>query len=177
MFADTLEYGVRPPKAFTIITDSTQVEYAGTHFAVRSVPGPSPYLDSDTFPCIIYGLDAEDLERTYIWASIEEAEMMLGFYQRVGLAGGCRPCLRSLIEEAKDFFSRGMYVGARQKAIPARNQIYLICEQEVWPLVEAASKNPRAGPIPLRLLNLFSSARRHLGRAAHLMRREHFSRR
>jgi len=160
---DTVEYGVPPPTGFAVITESPRIEYAGKNFTVKTLQGPNPYLKPDDFPCVVYGLEVDDLRRTYIRALIRETETMASLYLGLGL--GEDPRLQEIqisVEAARRSFSDGRYGEAEARVLGARDEMYALCQEKIWPLVDAALQNPRNSPIPLQLLNVFSSAKRYI---------------
>ncbi len=159
---NTFIRGTVPPSGFTIITESTEIEYAGFNLTRRILEGPNPTLRAEDFPCILYGLEETALELTRIWAIIEEVDHLIEFYEGLGL--GEVVSIKVAVDQATEDFRAGRYGEAGTKANAAREEIIRILEATVWPLLDEGIANPRQSRIPLNLLNLLSSARMHISK-------------
>jgi hypothetical protein len=152
-------YGSRktPPVNFTIITESSELIWAGFNLTTMSLPGPIPTLAPGDFPCIISGLDQEDLPPTMAWALLSESREILGLYESIDLSPP--PGARQALSSAEVDYQAGKYGEAIAGMLGVRNRTYSYGLEVLWPAIEEGFANPRESTIPMNVLRDFSKSR------------------
>ncbi len=163
-FLDTYVWKTPPPTSFQIITDVSEVEYSGGfNYTTKMLRGPNPTLQPRDFPCVIYGITRDDLEKTETFAVIREVEDLLGFLARLGL--GDLAEVASEIARARLDLDAGRVTESKARAYQARSSAYEAIQGLVWPLVDEARRDPRNSQMPLSLVSVFSNAKNMISRA------------
>ena len=155
-------FGDEVPLPFRVMTDSEEIVYVGENLTEIRLDGPNPLLRPVDLPCMLAGLDEEDLSRTEAWALIEEIRFFLTIYGDIGLEqppGGV-----GALAEALDDHGAGRYGEVISSLLEVRETVMSHGMDAVWPMVEEGFADPRNSEIPLDILRLFSLAESQFSR-------------
>ena len=151
-----------PPKlglAFSDVELAPDIDgfnYIGRNVSIKHLK--NPVLRLEDLPCLIWGLDEQDLVATEIWAMVRELEDLLTFYDALGLTE-LASIHEALNVSLQDFEAR-KFDDARSKLNTGTEEAYGLVMEEVWPFVEAGFADPRNSTIPMVLLNKIYTAKR-----------------
>ncbi len=159
------------PDEVGLVTDSTDLVYIGENLTPKSILGPN--LTYSDLPCIVSGLNADDLVPTEAASLIRELGILLGAYNRLNLTK--LEAMERALDLAASEYDAGHYDTVRSQLSSVRRDAYdQICEI-VWPLIEEARKSPRTSSVPISVLGKMTTAQREyedgdlLGADAYLM--------
>ncbi len=147
--------------AFSDVELSPGIEYLNyVNVEMEEKSISEPQIPLEELPCIIWGLEEADLERTMAWGKIHELEDLASTYGLLGLDD--IPGLSQSLESSKKAFREGNYRIALETAEEAANSGYGLVMEAVWPFVEQGFDNPRNSTVPMVILNKIYSADRML---------------
>jgi len=153
-----------PDRNFTFVTDSQRVLYVGHNYTARTLKGPNPSLRLADLPCIIYGLDRDDLLPSQALSLIGEFEELIGLCEEVGV--GEPVLMRSRLEGALKAFGDGEFEGAVSALLGIRGHTYHAAMSDLWPRVQAGLASPRNSEVPMNVLRTLSNAKNFFDRGA-----------
>ncbi len=139
-----------------VIAESPYLTYVGENLTPKTVT--SGRISTSDLPCFLYGLSANDLERTEVRSMIRELEDIISAYAALGF--------RTMVDEqdalqrAKNNFDSGNLGQARQILRNAIDQAFDKSLCQISPLLDQAASSPRQSAIPISVLGRLLTARR-----------------
>ncbi len=143
------------PSSITILSDVC-LWYAGEDLSIKLLES-NPTLGPEDMPCIVSGLEEDDLLPTQVWAMLEELGNLTQFYR--GIGAGQLSDVESIISLALDDFRAGRYLQARSRILGVRDDVYQKVLRDIWPTVEEGFASPRSSKVPIPVLRSISDAR------------------